>query len=188
MKVLIKNMVCDRCKYVIQTVLEEMELRPVSVNLGEVDFGSTVLDVEQLERLRDKIEPLGFELINDKKSRLIESVKKYVIAFVQHQDRPEKTKISDYLRDHLHRDYTYLSNLFSAVEGVTIEQYFINQKIEKTKEFLVYDELTLTEIAFRLGYSSVAHLSRQFKKVTGLTPSHFKRLKDSKQRKSIDKV
>ena len=188
MKVLIKNMVCDRCKYVIQTVLEEMELRPVSVNLGEVDFGSAVLDVEQLERFRKKIEPLGFELINDKKSRLIESVKKYVIAFVQLQDRPEKTKISDYLRDHLHRDYTYLSSLFSAVEGVTIEQYFINQKIEKTKEFLVYDELTLTEIAFRLGYSSVAHLSRQFKKVTGLTPSHFKRLKDSKQRKSIDKV
>ena len=107
---------------------------------------------------------------------------------MQLQDRPEKTKISDYLRDHLHRDYAYLSSLFSAVEGVTIEQYFINQKIEKTKEFLVYDELTLTEIAFRLGYSSVAHLSRQFKKVTGLTPSHFKRLKDSKQRKSIDKV
>ena len=181
-------MVCDRCKYVIQNVLDELELRPAAVNLGEVDFGSAQLDAEQLERFRDKIEPLGFELISDKKSRLIESIKKYVIAFVQQQDRPEKMKISDYLGDHLHRDYTYLSNLFSAVEGVTIEQYFINQKIEKTKELLVYDELTLTQIAYRLGYSSVAHLSRQFKKVTGLTPSHFKRLRDSKQRKSIDKV
>ena len=188
MKVLVKNMVCDRCKYVIQNVLEELELRSVAVNLGEVDFGSTELDVEQLERFRNKIEPLGFELISDKKSRLIENIKKYVIAFVQQQETSEKTKISDYLHDHLHRDYTYLSNLFSVVEGVTIEQYFISQKIEKTKEFLVYDELTLTEIAFRLGYSSVAHLSRQFKKVTGLTPSHFKRLRDSKQRKSIDKV
>ena len=188
MKVLVKNMVCDRCKYVVQKVLDELGLRPVGVNLGEVDFGSTVLDAEQLERFRNKIEPLGFELINDKKSRLIESIKKHVIAFVQQQDRPEKTNISEYLHDHLHRDYTYLSNLFSAVEGVTIEQYFINQKIEKTKEYLVYDELTLTEIALRLGYSSVAHLSRQFKKVTGLTPSHFKTLRDSKQRKSIDKV
>ena len=153
-----------------------------------MDFGNEVLDVEQLERFRNKIEPLGFELINDKKSRLVESIKKNVIAFVGQQETPEKTKISDHLHDRLNRDYTYLSNLFSAVEGVTIEQYFINQKIEKTKEYLVYDELTLTEIAFRLGYSSVAHLSRQFKKVTGLTPSHFKRLRDSKQRKSIDKV
>jgi AraC-like DNA-binding protein len=188
MKILVKNMVCDRCKYVIQQVLVELDLRPVAINLGEVDFGSTVLDVEQLERFRNKIVPLGFELINDKKSRLIENIKKCVIAFVQRQEAPEKIRISDYLGDHLHHDYTYLSNLFSAVEGVTIEQYFINQKIEKTKEFLVYDELTLTEIAFRLGYSSVAHLSRQFKKVTGLTPSHFRRLRDSKRRKSIDKV
>jgi len=188
MKVLVKNMVCDRCKYVIQEVLEELGFTPASVNLGEVDFGNEVLDVEQMERFRNKIEPLGFELINDKKSRLVESIKKNVIAFVGQQETPEKTKISDHLHDRLNRDYTYLSNLFSAVEGVTIEQYFINQKIEKTKEYLVYDELTLTEIAFRLGYSSVAHLSRQFKKVTGLTPSHFKRLRDSKQRKSIDKV
>ena len=188
MKVFVKNMVCDRCKYVVQEVLDELGLRPVAVNLGEVDFGSAVLEAGQLERFRNKIEPLGFDLINDKKSRLIESIKKYVIASVQQQDGPEKTNISEYLHDHLHRDYTYLSNLFSAVEGVTIEQFFINQKIEKTKEYLVYDELTLTEIALRLGYSSVAHLSRQFKKVTGLTPSHFKQLRDSKQRKSIDKV
>lgn len=188
MKVLIKNMVCDRCNFVIQNVLEELKLSPATVTLGEVDFGDASLDAEQLERLRCKIEPLGFELINDKKSRLIENIKKHVIAFVQQQDTPAKTKISSYLADHLHHDYTYLSNLFSAVEGVTIEQYFIHQRIEKTKELLVYDELTLTEIAYRLGYSSVAHLSRQFKKVTGLTPSHFKRLRDSKQRKSLDKV
>lgn len=188
MKILIKNMVCDRCKLVVQSVLAELELGPTTVTLGEVDFGDAALDIDQLERFRHKIEPLGFELINDKKSRLIENIKKHVIAFVQQQDTPVKTKISGYLADRLHHDYSYLSNLFSAVEGVTIEQYFIHQKIEKTKELLVYDELTLTEIANRLGYSSVAHLSRQFKKVTGLTPSHFKGLRDSKQRKSIDKV
>lgn len=188
MKVLIKNMVCDRCKFVIQGVLTELELSPAAVTLGEVDFGEAALDADQLERFRHRIEPLGFELINDKKSRVIESIKQHVIAFVLQQNTPVKTKISDYLAAHLQRDYSYLSNLFSAVEGVTIEQYFIHQKIEKTKELLVYDELTLTEIAYRLGYSSVAHLSRQFKKVTGLTPSDFKRLRDGKQRKSIDKV
>ncbi|NIO42901.1 MAG: helix-turn-helix domain-containing protein [Burkholderiales bacterium] len=188
MKVLVKNMVCDRCKYVIENVLNEVNLKPTSVTLGEIDFGDAEVDADRLEEFRSKIEPLGFELINDRKGRLIENIKKCVIALIQQQDALEKTKISDLLGSHLHHDYTYLSNLFSAVEGVTIEQYFISQKIEKTKELLVYDELTLTEIAYRLGYSSVAHLSRQFKKVTGMTPSQFKRLRDGKQRKSIDKV
>ncbi len=188
MKVLLKNMVCDRCIFVIQNVLDDLEIDSVAVNLGEVDFGNRMLDPAQLEQFRDKITTLGFELINDKKGRLIEGIKKNVIAFVQHSEALESTKLSDYLASHLHQDYQYLSNLFSSVEGVTIEHYFINQRIEKTKELLVYDELTLTEIAFRLGYSSVAHLSGQFKKVTGLTPSHFKRLRDSQQRKSIDKV
>ncbi|NIV17669.1 MAG: helix-turn-helix domain-containing protein [Woeseiaceae bacterium] len=188
MKILIKNMVCDRCKYVIENVLHEVSLTPVSVTLGEVDFGDTEIDAGQLEKFRGKIEPLGFELINDRKGRLIENIKKSVIALIQQQEAPEKSKISDFLAGRLHHDYAYLSNLFSAVEGVTIEQYFISQRIEKTKELLVYDELTLTEIAYRLGYSSVAHLSRQFKKVTGMTPSYFKRLRDAGQRKSIDKV
>ena len=188
MKVLLKNMVCDRCILVIQNVLDELKIDSVAVNLGEVDFGDRMLDLAQLEQFRDEITALGFELINDKKGRLIEGIKKHVIAFVQQSETRENTKLSDYLAGHLHQDYNYLSNLFSSVEGVTIERYFINQKIEKTKELLVYGELTLTEIAFRLGYSSVAHLSGQFKKVTGLTPSHFKGLRDSRQRKSIDKV
>ena len=188
MKIYIKNMVCDRCLLVIQNVLDELKLKTVAIKLGEVDFGDTSLDDGQLEQIRNQVEPLGFELINDKKSRLIEKIKKHLIIFVQQQDAPEKVKLSDYLSNHLHHDYTYLSNLFSAVEGVTIEHYFILMKIEKTKELLVYDELTLTEIAFRLGYSSIAHLSRQFKKVTGMPPSHFKLLTDNSPRKSIDKV
>jgi len=181
-------MVCDRCKMAIQSLLDELNLKPLSVTLGEVDFGDEIVAATSLEQFREKIIPLGFEIINDKKTRLIENIKKQVIALVQQPEGAEKIKLSEYLSAQLFHDYTHLSNLFSTVEGVTIEQYFINQKIEKTRELLVYDELTLTEIAGRLGYSSVAHLSRQFKKVTGMTPSQFKQLRDSNQRKSLDKV
>ncbi len=187
MKISIKNMVCDRCKFAVQNVLNELNLSDAAVQLGEVDFGDTVITAQQLEQFRNAIEALGFELINDKKSRLIESVRKQVIAFVQ-QESFEKVKLSEYLADSLQQDYPSLSKLFSSVEGVTIEHYFILQKIEKTKELLVYDELTLTEIAYRLSYSSLAHLSRQFKTVTGLTPTQFKQLRDSGDRLSIDKV
>ena len=187
-KILIKNMVCDRCKMAIEDVLAGLDLVPASVHLGEVDLGEAILEGEQLEQFCEKIEALGFELINDKKTRLIENIKKTVIALAQQQAGIEKLKLSEYLSNRLFHDYTHLSNLFSTVEGVTIEQYFINQKIEKTRELLVYDELTLTEIADRLGYSSVAHLSRQFKKVTGMTPSQFKQLRDGSQRRSLDKV
>ena len=188
MKILIKNMVCDRCNLAIKDVLEELGLTARSIQLGEVDLGETRLEGEQLEQFREKIEALGFELINDKKTQLIENIKKAVITLVQAPEPAEKIKLSEYLSSRLFHDYTHLSNLFSTVEGVTIEQYFINQKIEKTRELLVYDELTLTEIADRLGYSSVAHLSRQFKKVTGMTPSQFKQLRDGRQRQSLDKV
>ena len=188
MKILIKNMVCDRCKMVIQNVLDELELKPQAVYLGEVDFGDATIAAQVLEQFQNKIVPLGFEIINDKKTRLIENIKKQVISLVQQPQAPQKVKLSEYLGSQLHHDYTHLSNLFSTVEGVTIEQYFINQKIEKTRELLVYDELTLTQISYRLGYSSVAHLSRQFKKVTGMTPSQFKQLRDSNQRQSLDKV
>ncbi len=188
MKILIKNMVCDRCKMVIQNVLDELELKPQAVYLGEVDFGDATIEAQVLEQFQNKIVPLGFEIINDKKTRLIENIKKQVISLVQQPQAPHKVKLSEYLSNQLHHDYSHLSNLFSTVEGVTIEQYFINQKIEKTRELLVYDELTLTEISYRLGYSSVAHLSRQFKKVTGMTPSQFKQLRDSNQRQSLDKV
>ncbi|MFT5506531.1 MAG: AraC family transcriptional regulator [Gammaproteobacteria bacterium] len=188
MKILIKNMVCDRCKLVIQNVLDELRLKPQAVYLGEVDFGEETIEAEMLEQFQQKITPLGFELINNRKSRVIENIKKHVIALVQNPQPADKVKLSEHLSHQLHHDYTHLSNLFSTVEGVTIEQYFINQKIEKTRELLVYDELTLTEISYRLGYSSVAHLSRQFKKVTGMTPSEFKRLHGSNQRQSLDKV
>ena len=188
MRIYVKNMVCDRCKYVIQNILHEMAITPVSVRLGEVDLGELELDEGQISKFREKIEALGFEIISDKKSRLIEDIKKHVITLVQNSDATEKVKLSEYLSKHLCHDYTYLSNLFSSVEGVTIEQYYINQKIEKVKEFLIYDEFSLTEIAYRLGYSSVAHLSKQFKKVTGQTPSQFKALRDSRQRQSLDKA
>ncbi len=188
MKLHVKNMVCDRCKFVIQNILKEQGLQARTVHLGEIDFGDTTLTTEQLDHFRCKIEPLGFELINDKKSALIEKIKNLIITLVQEKPLLEGQKLSDYLGRQLHYDYTYLSNLFSSVEGMSIEQYFIQQKIEKAKELLVYDELTLTEISHQLGYSSVAHLSRQFKKVTGLTASEFKRLRHTQQRQPLDKV
>jgi AraC-like DNA-binding protein len=165
-----------------------MGISPVSVALGEVDLGDLDLGADQLKDFSERLHAVGFEILNDKKSRLIENIKKHVIVLVQQPEQMEQTRLSEYLASHLFHDYTYLSNLFSAVEGMTIEQFFINQKIEKVKEFLVYDELTVTEIAYRLGYSSVAHLSRQFSKVTGQTPSRFKALRDSRQRKSLDKA
>ena len=179
-------MVCDRCKFVIQTVLDEMSLVAINVKLGEVEFRDADISAEILRQFQVRIEQFGFELINDKKGRIIENIKNHIIALVQ-REPSEKLKLSTYLSDRLHHDYNSLSNLFSSVEGVTIEHYFIMQKIEKTKELLVYDELTLTEIAHRLGYSSVAHLSRQFTKLTGLTPSNFRKMRD-KIRLPLDKV
>ena len=188
MKILIKNMVCDRCRMAVEQVLNDLQLKASSVYLGEVNLVDATISTEQLAAFRARIEPLGFEIISDKKTRLIENIKKHVIALAQQEQALEKVKLSEYLSERLFHDYSHLSNLFSTVEGVTIEQYFINQKIEKTRELLVYDELTLTEIAHRLGYSSVAHLSRQFKKVTGMTPSQFKLLRPGNQRQSLDKV
>ncbi len=181
-------MVCERCKLVIKNLFNDFNLKPVSVALGEVELGEQTLSLAQIQLIKEGIEPLGFELIDDRKSRIIESIKNLIIELVHQTDEFNKIKISDYLRDSLHYDYNYLSNLFSSVEAVTIEQFLINQRIEKAKELLLYDELTLTEISHRLGYSSLAHLSRQFKKVTGLTPSHFKQLKDATGRRSLDKV
>lgn len=191
MKLVIKNMVCDRCKLVVQSILDEQKLCVISVQLGEVDFGNNPPSIDQLDIFNKKINALGFELVSDKKSQMMVSVKKHIVELVtliQQSEIDEKIKLSHYLSNKLHHDYTYLSNLFSTVEGVTIEQYFINQKIETVKELLIYDEISLTEISYRIGYSSVAHLSRQFKKVTGSTPTQFKKLRDASSRKSIDKV
>ncbi|AHF14792.1 helix-turn-helix domain-containing protein [Niabella soli] len=186
MKLYIKNMVCDRCKMAVNTALTHLHIPVKNVDLGEVTLERTITPGEK-QQLEEELNQLGFELIDDKKSRLIETIKKEIIALVHHQDGELKVNLSDYLSEKLHRDYNYLSNLFSEVEGTTIEKYFINQKIERVKELLVYDELSLSEIAYQLHYSSVAHLSNQFKKVTGFTPSHFKNIREEK-RKPLDKV
>ena len=184
--IFIKNMVCDCCIMVVQNELEKLGLDAKNIKLGEVILSKEITSLEK-ENLSKTLEPLGFEVIDDKKGRIIEKIKNIIIDLVHHQDSDVKTNLSDVLSDKLHHDYNYLSNLFSEVEGTTIEKYFIAQKVEKVKELLVYDELSLSEIANRLNYSSVAYLSNQFKKVTGLTPSHFKQIKEDK-RKPLDKV
>jgi len=142
---------------------------------------------EQRKKLSNSLQCLGFSLIDNKRARMIEQIKTAIIELVHYNDNNLKVNLSDYLSDKMKHDYNYISNLFSEVEGTTIEKYFIAQKIEKVKELLVYDELTLNEIAYKLNYSSVAHLSAQFKKVTGLTPSHFRQVKINK-RKPLDQV
>ncbi len=179
-------MVCNRCIMVVGNELEKLGFSPVDISLGEVGFDRELTDTER-QTIGNHLQSFGFELIDDRKSRLIGQIKTAIIELVHHQDSDLKTNLSDYLGNRLHHDYTYLSNLFSEVEGTTIEKYFIAQKIEKVKELLVYDELTLSEIAFRLNYSSVAHLSNQFKKVTGLTPSYFKNIREIR-RKPLDEV
>jgi AraC-like DNA-binding protein len=186
MKLYIRNMVCNRCIMVVQAELEKMGHQPSHVSLGEVTLEQDITDQEK-KQLDERLQSLGFAIIDDKKSQLIEKIKTLIIELVHQQNSHLKTNLSDWLISHLHHDYTYMTNLFSEVEGTTIEKYFIAQKIEKVKELLVYDELTLSEIAFQLNYSSVAHLSSQFKKVTGLTPSHFKAIREEK-RKPLDKV
>lgn len=167
------------------------ELDKLGLKLKDIRLGEATLErepaAEEKRKLEEALVALGFQLIDDKKSRLIEKIKNIIIELVHHQDGEIKTNLSELLSSKLHRDYNYLSNLFSEVEGSTIEKYYITQKIEKVKELLVYDELSLSEIAFRLNYSSVAYLSNQFKKVTGLTPSHFKQVKENK-RQSLDEV
>ncbi len=186
MKLYIRNMVCNRCIMVVQAELEKLGYQPSHVSLGEVILEQDLSD-EEKKQLDNRLHSLGFAIIDDKKSQLIEKIKNLIIELVHQQNSHLKTNLSNWLISHLHHDYTYMTNLFSEVEGTTIEKYFIAQKIEKVKELLVYDELTLSEIAFQLNYSSVAHLSSQFKKVTGLTPSHFKNIREEK-RKPLDEV
>ena len=186
-KLFIRNMVCNRCRSVVQGELIKIGLVPIDVQLGEIELKAAPTS-GQLEKLKPTLLQHGFELIDDGKSRLISQIKKVIIEHVHYGEEGKlKVNFSDYLISKLNKDYHYLSNLFSEVEGITIEKFMINQKIEKVKELLVYDELSLSEIADKLGYSSVAHLSSQFKRVTGLTPSHFKRVREVK-RKSLDEV
>lgn len=177
-------MVCSRCKMVVKSELEKLGLHPISVELGEIEITESNIDKLKNELAQNFI-LLGFELIDDKRSRIIEKIKTLIVDLVHNKNNNIKINLSDYLTQHITQDYNTISNLFSEVEGITIEKYFINQKIEKVKELLVYDELTLSEISYRLNYSSIAHLSNQFKKTTGYTPSYFKKLKH-KKRKQID--
>lgn len=185
-KIYIKNMVCDRCKLVVRTELEKLGIAPIAVQLGEVTLEEEMTAAEKT-KLGTTLNDLGFELIDDKKTRLTENIKKHIIELVHHQDVNLKINLSDYLSEKLNHDYNYISNLFSEVEHLTIEKYFIAQKIERVKELIAYGELSLSEIAYQLNYSSIGHLSNQFKKITGQTPSQFKNNNEDK-RKSLDQV
>jgi AraC-like DNA-binding protein len=179
-------MVCIRCKMVVKSELKKLGLHFIAVELGEAEIMES-FSTEQLERLNVALKKSGLELMDDKKSMLVEKIKAVIIELVHYNDEQLKINLSDYLSEKLNHNYTYLANLFSEVKGTTIEQFYLAHKIEKVKELIVYDELNLTEIAYKMNYSSVAHLSNQFKKMTGLTPSHFKTLKH-KRRENWDNV
>ncbi|QEE50647.1 helix-turn-helix transcriptional regulator [Flavobacterium alkalisoli] len=186
MHIYIKNMVCNRCITAVKNELEKLNANIRSIDLGEVEIEED-LSPQELTELGITLKQLGFEIINDKKGRLIEQIKNEIVYVIHHSESILNTNLSFWLADKLHYDYTYLSNLFSEVEGTTIEKYFIAQRIEKVKELLVYDELSLSEIAEAMGYSSAAYLSSQFKKVTGFTPTYYKSVKENKRRK-IDEL
>lgn len=181
-------MVCDRCILVVRQVLEALHLHATYISLGHVQFSEPLTPTEQTA-LDGALISVGFERIDDRKARLIEQIKKIVIERIHHQGHMHlKTNWSSILAEELHVDYHSLSSLFSAAEGITLEHFVIKQKIERVKELLLYDELNLSQIASNLGYSSVAHLSAQFKKITGLTPSELKKARTTTTRKSIDSI
>ncbi|RGM48821.1 MULTISPECIES: helix-turn-helix domain-containing protein [Bacteroides] len=182
----IKNMVCNRCIMVVEDQLKRLGLQPLSVELGVAILQTQVTD-EVYHSVKEALEPFGFELMDDKKSQVIEQIKDAIIELVHYKDSDLKVNLSDHLASKLNRDYSSLSKLFSEVTNTTIEKYLIAQKIERAKELLVYGELSLNEIADKLNYSSAAYLSAQFKSVTGLTPSYFKKIKEHK-RKPLDEV
>ena len=186
MKLYIKYMVSNRCKMAVKEELKKLGLHFIVVDLGEVEIMETIT-LDQREKLKLSLTDSGLELMDDKRAVLIEKIKNTIIEMIHHSDEMIKTNFSDYLSEKLNHDYTYLANLFSEVQGTTIEHFIINHKIERIKELIIYDELNITEIAWKMNYSSVAHLSNQFKKVTGLSPSHFKQLKD-KRRSQIEDI
>ena len=173
-------MVCSRCKMVVKSVFESIGINPIAVELGEVELHNEINENQKSQLLKN-LRPLGFDVIDDRKSKTIDKIKTLIIDLVQNKNNDLKSNLSHYLSQELHQDYSTLSNLFSEVENTTIEKYFINQKIEKVKELIIYDELSLSEIAYSLNYSTVSHLSNQFKKVTGFSPTYFKNIKTSKR-------
>lgn len=176
MKLHIKNMVSNRCKTLVKNELEKLDLHYIFVDLGEVEIMES-LSSEQLNQLDNELQKSGLLLISDHRSVLIEQIKNTVIELVHYTDQQIKVNFSDYLSEKLRHDYTYLANLFSENQGISIEHYLLTHRIEKVKELLVYGELNISEIAYKLHFSSTAHLSNQFKKMTGLTPSNYKHLK-----------
>jgi AraC-like DNA-binding protein len=187
MKIFIKNMVSNRCKIVVKEILRELDVHFILINLGEVEIMED-LTLEQREILNYKLLECGLEIMDDKKSILIEKIKSIIINLILHTEENIKVNFSCYLSEKLNHNYTYLANLFSDVQGITIEHFIINNKVEKIKELMIYSDLTITEIAYKMNYSSVAHLSTQFKKVTGLTPSHFKNLKQIRRSPIVESI
>jgi len=185
---LVKNMVCNRCIMAVETILKQIGIPYANVQLGEIETIG-VPGTNQKEALADQLNNIGFTLIDSKASATIEKIKKLTISKARNQvdEKETRLKLSTFITNHVHNEYSYLSNLFSSIENRTIENYFIEQRIEYVKELLVYGELTLSEIALELEYSSTAHLSAQFKKVTGLTPSHYKQIGVEKRR-GLDQV
>lgn len=180
MVIYIKYMVSLRCKMMVKEELKKLGIRYQEVDLGMVELEED-LSPEQREQLRTNLKRSGLELLDDKRSIIVERIKNVIIDMIHHSDEPPRVNYSDYISEKLGYDYTYLSNIFSEVQGITIQQFIILHKIERVKELLLYDELNLTEIAFRLHYSSAAHLSNQFKKITGLSPSHYKLLREKRK-------
>lgn len=186
----IRNMVCNRCVIVVKQELERLGMRPENVFLGEVILSGNNISTTKLKELDASLLRVGFERIGDRKARIIESIKKEIITVIHHSTQVAlKFNWSTILSEAVNYEYSYISFLFSSVEGITLEQYIIRQKIEKVKELLFYDELSLSEIADRLGYSSVAHLSSQFKKVTRFTASELKKSRElGRSRKALDSI
>lgn len=185
MKLYIKYMVSLRCKMLVKSELEKLGIDYLSVDLGTVEIRGDITE-KQREKFRKNLQQAGLELLDNKKNILVEKIKAVIVEMIHYSEEIPKVNDSDHISEKLGYDYTYLSNIFSEVKGMTIQQYVIMHKIEKVKELLLYDELTLTEIAYRLHYSSVAHLSNQFKKVTGLTPTYFKEVKEKREKNLED--
>lgn len=182
----IKNMVCDRCIMAVRQLLQRQGVAPQSVELGVVTLAEE-LSKEQLETLEKGLRQLGFELLDDKRQQTIDRIKTLIVDLVHYHENRSQLNLSDYLAQQLHSEYSSLSKLFSEFTGITIERYFILQRIERIKELIFYDQLSLTEIAYKLNYSSVAYLSNQFKQITGMTPSQFKSLKKN-MRRGLDTI
>jgi len=185
-KLLIKNMVCQRCIMTVENIFNKLKIPYNKVELGEIDLPGKI-NATQRNELETALHSVGFELIETRVNKVVEDIKQAVMEYLGLGMDSQEVKMSSFITDRVPYEYSYLSDLFSSIEGKTIEQYFILQRIEKVKELLVYDQLSLTEISYRTGFSSVHHLSSQFKKVTGLTPSHFKKI-GLEKRKSLDRL